>query len=80
VFYWLAVLGTLYPMESAIRRLMKRTNTVPERPSWGMIAAMIVAVPLTQAVYTAAVVSLFWLKKVEWRGVWYEIGGIKRLN
>ena len=73
VFYWLAVLGTLYPMESAIRRLMKRTNTVPERPSWGMIAAMVLAVPLTQVVYTAALLSLFGLKKVEWRGVYYEI-------
>jgi len=79
-FYWLAVLGTLYPMESAIRRLMRRTNTVPERPSWGMIVAMIVAVPLTQMVYTAAVVSLFWLKKVEWRGVWYEIGKDKMVK
>ena len=74
VFYWLSVLGTLYPMESAIRRLMKRTNTVPERPSWGMIAAMMLAVPLTQAVYTAAVLSLFGLKNVEWRGVCYELG------
>jgi len=73
VFYWLAVLGTLYPMEYAIRRLMKRTNAVPERPSWGMIAAMVLAVPLTQAIYTAAVVSLFWLKRVEWRGVCYEL-------
>ena len=74
LFYWLAVLGTLYPMEETIRRLMKRTNTVPARPSWEMIAAMMLAVPLTQAVYTAAVISLFWQKRVEWRGVWYEIG------
>ena len=80
VFYWLSVLGTLYPMESAIRRLMKRTNTVPERPSWGLIAAMMLAVPLTQAVYTAAVASLFWLKKVEWRGVWYELNKDKTVK
>ena len=80
MFYWLAVLGTLYPMETAIRRLMKRTNTVPERPPWGMIVAMILAVPLTQAVYTAAVVSLFGLKKVEWRGVWYDINKDKTVQ
>jgi len=80
VFYWLAVLGTLYPMEYAIRQLMNRTNAVPERPSWGMIAAMILAVPLTQAVYTMAVVSLFWLQKVEWRGVCYELGKDKTVR
>ena len=80
VFYWLAVLGTLFPMEYAVRRLMKRTNTVPVRPSWKMIAAMVFAVPLTQAVYTAAVLSLFWQKKVEWRGVWYEIGKDKTVK
>ena len=80
VFYWISVLGTLYPMESAIRQLMKHTNTTLERPSWGMITTMMLAVPLTQAVYTAAVVSLFGLKKVEWRGVWYEIGKDKTVT
>ena len=80
VFYWLAVLGTLYPMECAIRRLMKHTNTLPDRPSLRMIVAMMLAVPLTQAVYTVAVVSLFWLKKVEWRGVCYELGKDKTVR
>ena len=83
VLYWLAVLGTLWPMESAVRRMMKRTNTVPERPTWRMIAATVLAIPLTQAVYTAAVISLFWLKEVDWRGVRYRLssqGGVQLLE
>ena len=83
VLYWLAVLGTLFPMESTVRRMMKRTNTVPDRPAWGMIAATVLAVPLTQAIYTAAVISLFWLKEVDWRGVRYRLlpqGGVQLLE
>jgi len=80
VLYWLSVLGAFFPMEQAVRRLMKRTSAAPDHPSWRMIAVMVLAVPLTQAVYTAAVVSLFWLKKVEWRGVWYELGKDKTVK
>ena len=71
--YWLAVLGTLFPMESAIRKIIKRTNTVPERPTRRMIFATVLAVPLTQAIYTLAVISLFGLKEVDWRGVRYRL-------
>ena len=72
-FYWLAVVGTLAPMESAIRKILQRTNTVPERPTWKMVAMTVLAIPLTQAVYTFAVLSLFGQKRVEWRGIEYEI-------
>jgi glycosyltransferase involved in cell wall biosynthesis len=71
VLYWLSVLGAFFPLEQAVRQLMKRI--VPEYPSCKMLAAMILAVPLTQAVYTATVLSLFGLKEVDWRGIRYEI-------
>jgi hypothetical protein len=45
-----------------------------------MLAAMIFAVPLTQAVYTAAVLSLFGLKEVDWRGIRYELGKDKTVR
>ncbi|MCL2348633.1 MAG: glycosyltransferase family 2 protein [Planctomycetaceae bacterium] len=72
-FYWGAVFGTLFPMESTIRKMLKRTNTIPSPPSVGMIAATVSVVPLTQAIYTLAVLSLFTLRIVDWRGVRYRL-------
>ena len=74
LLYWFAVLATLFPMECAVRRMMKCTNTImPKRPTLSMIVATILAVLLTQAIYTLAVVSLFWQKEVDWRGVRYRL-------
>ncbi|MGL6194755.1 MAG: glycosyltransferase [Thermoguttaceae bacterium] len=46
----------------------------------GSIIKTLIAVPLTQFVYAAALVGVYRLKKVHWRGVWYEIGADKSVK
>ncbi|MGL6194893.1 MAG: glycosyltransferase [Thermoguttaceae bacterium] len=46
----------------------------------GSITKTLIAIPLTQFVYAAALVGVYRLKKVHWRGVWYEIGADKSVK
>ncbi|MDR0520910.1 MAG: glycosyltransferase family 2 protein [Planctomycetaceae bacterium] len=75
VLYWAGVSGTVPFMEHAVRRKMQqRGETVPKWTfdrTWRTFAA----VPLTQAVYTSALLCLFFVRKIEWRGVQYAVAG-----
>jgi glycosyltransferase involved in cell wall biosynthesis len=73
--YWLGVYGTLPIIENSIRKLLKQRGE-PLKP-WGMKRTLLtlLMIPITQIVYTSALIRLYFVKRVEWRGVEYEIRG-----
>jgi len=75
IFYWAGVFGTVPIMESTIRRIVRqRGETVKD---WSLYRAMLTfaMIPVTQATYTSALFWLHFLRRVEWRGIEYEITG-----
>ena len=80
VLYGAGVFGTLPIMDNAIRNKLRERNE--PLPPWTLSRAlrMLVAVPLTQCVYISALFWLHFMTKVEWRGVWYEIGKDKTVK
>ncbi len=79
--YWLGVFFALPVMDHAVRReLQNRGEELAPASLWGTLKSMAM-IPVTHCVYTAALIRLHFLRKVEWRGVEYEIlpGGKIRL-
>jgi hypothetical protein len=79
ILYWAGVYGTLPLMERAVqRRLAKRdAEKMTDKPHWYWQRTLgtLALIPLTQFVYTSALLRLYFLRRVEWRGVEYEISG-----
>jgi hypothetical protein len=67
-------------MERGIRRKLRERNEPLPPWTFGKTLRTFIAVPLTQLVYTSAMVGVHFLKRVEWRGVWYEIGKDKTVT
>ena len=80
IVYWGGVFGTLPFMERNIRHKLRERDE--PLPPWtlGKTLRTFIAVPLTQLVYTSAIVGVHFLQRVEWRGVWYEIGKDKTVT
>ena len=75
LLYWAGVFGTLPMMERGIRNKLRERNEPMKPRTFSTLWRALVAVPLTQMVYTSALFWLYFLKCVEWRGIEYEITG-----
>jgi hypothetical protein len=75
--YWLGVYGTLPLIEIPVRRLLKHRGEMLK--PWGVKRTLLtlLMIPLTQIIYTSALIRLYFVKRVEWRGVEYDIHGNK---
>ncbi|MDR0610101.1 MAG: glycosyltransferase family 2 protein [Planctomycetaceae bacterium] len=78
--YWGGVFGTLPIMENNIRQLLKQRGEPLQ--AWGIKRTFLtlLMIPITQIVYTSALIQLYFLRRVEWRGVDYEIGTKKQIR
>jgi hypothetical protein len=73
VVYEMALLALLGPMEAAVRHIVGARG---ETTGWlSLLTAVktLVALPLTQVVYAAALMSVLGLRTVDWRGISYRI-------
>ncbi|MFL5329793.1 MAG: glycosyltransferase [Gemmataceae bacterium] len=75
--YFLVLVGGLFVVEWYIQPLQKARNEPVHLIPWQALAAL----PLTYAVYLAAMISASWLRHVQWRGITYEVSprGIIRM-
>ncbi|MDR3232372.1 MAG: glycosyltransferase family 2 protein [Planctomycetaceae bacterium] len=73
--YWGGVYGTLPIMEGAIRKMLRERGERAERWSWKRMLLTLAVIPVTQLVYTSALLRLYFVRRVEWRGAEYEIAG-----
>ena len=80
VAYWGGVFCTLPIMERGIRNKLRERGESIKPWTFGTLWRTLAAIPLTQAVYTSALFWLHFMKRVEWRGVWYEIGNDKTVR
>jgi hypothetical protein len=58
-------------LERPVRRLRRQRGALVSPLSWRTWAA----IPLTQAVYAACLLSAAWLRVVDWRGITYHLRG-----
>jgi cellulose synthase/poly-beta-1,6-N-acetylglucosamine synthase-like glycosyltransferase len=73
----------LIPMELAVRRIVQSQGGTTKWLSAKIIIRLVPAIVLTQLVYTLALLGAQFVRKVDWRGVNYRVGGpwdIERLD
>ena len=73
ILYWAGVFGTVPFMEHTIRRIVRQHGEPVKTWSPYRTILTFAAIPITQAVYTSALFWLHFLRRVEWRGIEYEI-------
>lgn len=80
LLYEVAMLLALCPLEAAVRQVVAARG---ERTDWAGVRTglfYLLAVPLTQLVYPAALLAAARIGRVEWRGVHYRIRGPWRIE
>jgi len=65
----------LVPMEIGVRRIVHSRGETSGWLTAGTMAKVLAAIPLTQVIYAAVLVSALTVRTVEWRGVSYRIDG-----
>ena len=75
ILYWAGVFGTVPIIENAICRIVRQQGETVEKWTPYRTFLTFAMVPVTQGVYTSALFWLHFLRKVEWRGIEYEIRG-----
>lgn len=73
--YVIASAAVLAAMEVAVRRIVGARGQPTGWLRAGTVVKVLAAIPLTQAVYSAALISSVFLRTVEWRGILYRVGG-----
>ena len=62
-------------MEHGVRRIVRARGEPTDWLSAGTAAKLLPAILLTQLVYAAAMISVMFLRSVDWRGVRYQVRG-----
>jgi len=65
----------LLTLELGVRGVLHRQGELGLRLSPGMLLALFLVIPLTQLLYTLALVRCLFVKQVDWSGVSYQIHG-----
>jgi hypothetical protein len=80
VGYELAFVPLAILSEAVVRRIVRARGEPTQWLSFITVMKAMVAIPLTQLVYAAALTSAQCLRRVDWRGVWYRIDGPWRIR
>jgi cellulose synthase/poly-beta-1,6-N-acetylglucosamine synthase-like glycosyltransferase len=78
--YFLALPLLLAPMEACVRRIVRARGEATRWMTASGFLHVLAAIPLTQVVYPAALVSAMLVRMVDWRGVTYRIEGPWRIR
>lgn len=78
--YVLGVLGALLIMDGDVRRYLRGQGEFIPAQTFGFAVKTMFAIALTQAVYSFAILGIYRMKKVLWRGVWYAIDARKNVQ
>ncbi len=78
--YGAAMSLLVWLMERGVRHVVRHEN---QPIGWFSRAALfksVLAIPLTQIVYAGALLKATFIRRVEWRGVWYRIDGRRQIR
>ncbi len=78
--YLLGMIALFALLEHAVRRVVRARSEATSRLRLPMLLKALLAIPLTQFVYAAALLKVTRLRRVEWRGVTYTIEGPRRVR
>jgi cellulose synthase/poly-beta-1,6-N-acetylglucosamine synthase-like glycosyltransferase len=73
--YWLVLWIELLAVEAGVRQAVRRRG---QRASWLTPTALVksfLAIPFTQLVYGGVLAAACTVRRICWRGIWYEIDG-----
>lgn len=73
--YEFIMVSLLIPMELAVRRIVRSQGGTTKWLSAKTLLRLVPAIVLTQLVYTLALLGAQFVRRVDWRGVSYDIGG-----
>ena len=73
--YLVAMGLSLAMLEYRVRQVARSRGESTSWLSWKVLAKLLFAIPLTQCVHLAAVTVVLLKKRIDWRGVTYEIDG-----
>jgi glycosyltransferase involved in cell wall biosynthesis len=75
IIYWAAMLALLAMMEGCVRRIARRKGETTKWINAPTLLKIIPAILLTQFIYNKAMISMFFMRLIAWRGVHYEVRG-----
>jgi len=70
----------LWPLEASVRRFVAQRGEPTAWMSWQFFVSCVSAIPLLQILYPMALASALLSRRVEWRGVEYQIDGPWRIR
>ncbi len=70
-----SVIVILATLESAVRKVLRVRDEAVAWLNPAVVLKLLVSLPLTQAVYSAAIVKTMFMRNVDWRGISYVIDG-----
>jgi hypothetical protein len=73
--YWVLLAIGLLLLEISVRRVVHRRGESTGKLTPLTLLKLVLAVPLTQAVYSFILFRTLRVRRVCWRGVWYDITG-----
>ena len=73
LLFWLASIFGYRGVRDVVRPFAEDRGEKLGRESLGRIFKLALGIPMTYAIYAWAAVSALWVRKIEWRGVEYEI-------
>lgn len=80
LLYGASMLLLLWPLEAGVRRVVASRGESTDWMSWQFYVSCICALPLLQILYPLALASAVFMRRVEWRGVEYQIDGPWRIR
>jgi cellulose synthase/poly-beta-1,6-N-acetylglucosamine synthase-like glycosyltransferase len=75
VAYWVIQWVALLALERCVEHVVARRDEPVARLSFGALWRSFIAIPITQAVYVVILLATMRVRRVCWRGIWYEING-----
>ena len=75
VVYWVSMVLLLMPMEWCVRRIVRREPSRQLLLAWGDGCGSCLAIPMTQIIYPAGLLSTCFIGTHLWRGVRYDFRG-----
>jgi cellulose synthase/poly-beta-1,6-N-acetylglucosamine synthase-like glycosyltransferase len=74
-FFTISFLLCLLPLIGAVRRIVENRGESTQWITWRGVLKMLVAFPLTPAVYAGATCAALFARQSDWRGIRYRIDG-----
>ncbi len=78
--YLAAMVIMMVPMEACVQRIIRARGEPTDWLTGATMARILLAIPLTQVIYAAGLISTLFVRTHEWRGIVYRFGGGQKVR